>query len=142
VNHLLRTSLLLLALTAVAAALTGWLHPRAPDFVPREASERSPLARSWEELAQFESILWIDARTEEAFLTEHKEGALLLNEDRWQEGFEALMFTWTPDQTIIVYCDEAACHASEAVAMRLRRELGTETVYFLEGGWTEVEAHQ
>lgn len=139
---LLRTSLLLLLLTALAAALTGWLHPRAPEYAPRATDERSPLAVSWEEAAAFPAVLWIDARTEDAYAADHLAGALLLNEDTWHTGFEELLLNWTPDQTIIVYCDEAACHASEAVAIRLRRELGTDNVFFLEGGWTTVETYR
>lgn len=138
---LLRSSLLLLGLTAVAAILTGWLHPNAPSYAPRTATERSPLALSWSETTALEEILWIDARTEDAYNAQHAPGALHLSEDNWDSGFDALLMHWVPTQTIVVYCDAAACHASEAVAQRLRRELGSEAIYFLEGGWDTWQAH-
>jgi len=131
---MIRQAAILILLASVAGALTAVFHPRAPVF--RSTEERSPLALSGTELAELDpgSICWVDARTDGEFAEGHVDGAIHLSEDAWETGFERLMFAWEPGQTIVVYCDEATCHASEGVAMRLRAELGVEAVYFLEGG--------
>jgi rhodanese-related sulfurtransferase len=132
---MIRQAAILLLAAALAGVLTAFFHPRAPVY--RATGERSPLALSLDEVAErgLDEILWVDARTADAFASGHPPGAVHLGEDDWEGGFETLMFTWMPGQTLIVYCDEATCHASEAVAQRLRRELGIEEVFFLEGGW-------
>lgn len=133
-----RQSLLLLLLTGLAAVVTGWIHPRAPDYQPRTSAERSPLAITWQEVGALGTeVLWIDARPAPAYEARHVPGAILLNEDLWESGFEEVIFRWSPDQTVVVYCDAASCHASEAVARQLRHELGAGNIYFLEGGWAQ-----
>lgn len=132
----LRPAGLLLLLTALAAVGTAWWHPLAPEYAPVVAGERSPLARTLAEVqALAEPVLWIDARASSAYAVAHIPGAVWLAEDDWEAGFEELMMVWSPEQMLIVYCDAAACHASEAVVRRLRRDLGVETIYYLEGGW-------
>lgn len=132
---MIRQAAILLLLATLAGALTAVFHPRAPSY--RGGDERSPLAISLPELEGRPGmeLLWIDARTAEEFASAHQAGAINLNEDDWDAGFDRLMQRWLPFQTIVVYCNEASCHASEAVAQRLRQDLGTDAVYFLEGGW-------
>lgn len=132
--------IVLLAMSA--GLLTALFHPRAPIY--RTSGERSPLAISLTEVnaLRAERVLWIDARSEDEYATDHVPGAILLNEDDWETGFEALLHQWNPAQTLVVYCDEATCHASEAVAQRLRHEMSVESVYFLEGGWAVLREVQ
>jgi rhodanese-related sulfurtransferase len=132
---MLRQAIILLLLSAAAGALTAIFHPRAPVY--RGAAERSPLAISMAELTALpgDSVLWIDARTAAEHAAGHVPGAILANENDWEAGFERIMMAWQPEQTLVVYCDEAACHSSEAVAQRLRHEMAIESVFFLEGGW-------
>lgn len=136
-------SLALIVLTAVAAVLTGWLHPLTPAYAPPSDAEHSPLSITWTEVEALEgAVLWVDARSETEYAERHAPGAILLNEDQWGAGFEELILNWSPDRTVVVYCNAASCHASEAVAMRLRRELGADNIYFLEGGWATWLAHE
>ena len=88
-----------------------------------------------------ENVLWIDARPEDHFEREHVPGALLLNEDRWNELLPQVLGTWSPEKRVIVYCDTDGCGASREVAHRLREEAGLKdnegknSVFVLKGGW-------
>jgi len=80
-------------------------------------------------------ILWVDARTAKSYETRHVPGAVLLNEDEWELHLPGFLAVWQPTGRIIVYCDSQACDASQAVALRLQRELKLTNVYVLKGGW-------
>lgn len=142
-----RAALLLLALPLVPALLSGWLHPRGPDWIALRLENTEP-APDRLELATIlaapalANALWIDARPAADFAAGHIPGALLLNEDDWDTGFNALIERWDGAQSLLVYCGGQDCHASEAVARRLRRELGTEDAFVLEGGWDAWRAAQ
>lgn len=87
-------------------------------------------ARHWGEGA-----IWIDARPQEEFEREHVPGALLLNEDRWNELLPQTLTTWSPEKRVVVYCSSQSCGAAREVARRLRKEAGLTNVFVLEGGW-------
>lgn len=92
------------------------------------------------EISEFvdrEDLLWVDARSETSFREGSIPGAVLVNEGDWEAGVERFLEVWEPDLTVVVYCDSEACGASEAVAARLREELGIERVEVLKGGWRE-----
>jgi rhodanese-related sulfurtransferase len=130
-----RQALLLLVLAAPAALVSGLLHPKAPAWQepplgPGEVRLRAVLA--WEE-----EVVWLDARSRAEYEEAHIPGALLLNEDEWEALFFDFLAVWDPEATIVVYCGGAQCEASQHVAERLRRELGSETIYVLKGGWNE-----
>ena len=86
-------------------------------------------------LAWGESLLWVDARPDAQFETEHIPGALSLNEDRWNELLPQVLTTWAPEKRIVVYCSSQSCAASHEVARRLREEAGLKNVFVLHGGW-------
>ncbi len=140
--------LLLPLVPALAAAL--W-HPRRPDWEAlRQAAALAPTAAHSGglriELAQARSVhpgvLWVDARPTRDFAAGHIPGAISLHEGAWDEGFLRLVEAWDGAASIVVYCGGADCRASEAVALRLRRELDTERVYALAGGWEAWQAVQ
>lgn len=87
-------------------------------------------AQSWGRAA-----MWIDARPEEQFNSAHVPGAVLLNEERWDELLPPLLATWSPDKRIVVYCSSQGCGASREVARRLRAQAGLKNVFVLQGGW-------
>jgi rhodanese-related sulfurtransferase len=130
---MLRQSLLLLALAclpAVGQALyhrdkVSWQSPVAPSDMVTLAQ-----ARAWGENA-----IWIDARPEVEFEQEHVPGAILLNEDRWNELLPRMLATWSPEKRVVVYCSSESCGASREVARRLREEARLQNVFVLEGGW-------
>jgi len=87
-------------------------------------------ARAWGENA-----IWVDARPDEEFARDHVPGALLLNEDRWNELVPQFLVVWSPGKKIVVYCSSLSCNASREVARRLRKETQLSDVFVLEGGW-------
>ena len=89
-------------------------------------------ARSWGENA-----IWVDARPDEEFAYEHVPGAILLNEDHWNELLVQFLQKWSPKKKVVVYCSSQSCNASREVARRLRDEAQLKNVFVLEGGWEE-----
>lgn len=87
-----------------------------------------------------ENVLWVDARSDEAFEAAHLEAALALNEENWETGFAPLLDVWVPGTPIVVYCSSQSCLRSHHVASRLRDELGVDEIYSLKGGWDSLEA--
>jgi rhodanese-related sulfurtransferase len=120
----------------VPAILTGWLHPRAPDWrvlaENKVAVARIPVAAARRD---YPDALWVDARPADARAAGGVPGAVGLSEEDWETGFATLAEKWDGRRPIVVYCGGDSCHASEAVALRLRRELGFERIVVLAGGW-------
>lgn len=129
-----RQALLIVALAGVASLASYLLRP---DVLPWNVAEGEIELSG---VAALGEVLWVDARTEEDFLRRHLPGALLLNEDAWEDGFGPLLERWTPEMAIVVYCSSQSCLRSHHVAERLRSELGAERVFALQGGWEAIEA--
>jgi rhodanese-related sulfurtransferase len=133
VRSLARQIVLLLGLAllpAVGQALyfnerVSWHSP-----VPPSESVKLADARGWGT-----SAIWIDARPEDEFTKEHVPGAILLNEDRWNELLPQMLATWSPEKRVVVYCSSQSCGSSREVARRLRKEAQMKNVFVLEGGW-------
>lgn len=87
-------------------------------------------ARSWGD-----DVIWVDARPDNEFERDHIPGAILLNEDRWNELLPQFLGQWSPEKRILVYCSAQSCNASRDVAKRLRDEAQLKNVFILDGGW-------
>lgn len=85
------------------------------------------------------NVLWIDARPEDEFERDHIPGAILLNEDRWNELLPRfLQEQWSPEKKIVVYCSSQSCNLAGDVARRLREEAKlSNEIRVLKGGWEE-----
>lgn len=129
-----------LALAAlVPAVLAAVLHPKAPAW-NREAAGVPEVTAAWVR-ARAEHVLWVDARREASFQRDGIAGAVLLNEDRWDDLMPGFIAVWDPVAVVVVYCDRQ-CHSSQEVARRLRREMGVENIVVLRGGreaWTGAQ---
>ena len=128
---LLRQSVFLLGLAllpAVGQAL--YFKDKVSWQTPVAASEMVTLAQ-----ARNSDAIWIDARPQDEFDREHVPGALLLNEDRWNELLPQVLAIWAPEKRVIVYCSSESCGSSREIAHRLRKEAGLANVFVLEGGW-------
>lgn len=138
----IRQAVVLLFLASAAAWATHLWHPRAPALhlvqEPLRADEVSMQAiqERWQG-----GVLWIDARPQEQFDAGHVPGALLLNEQKFEEQLvghlEALQ---TNQKPIVVYCSAAKCDASRHVLERLRQLLPIENAFVLKGGWKAWQA--
>ncbi len=125
------------ALTLILAALfpaliAGVAHPKRPSW-----NENQLLA---DEIAlssaiKLTNVIWIDARSAEAYQKDHIPGALLLNEDAWDELIQPVLLAWNPGRPIVVYCSSLQCQTSREVAKRLRETTGVEPLFVLKGGW-------
>ena len=134
-SRALRQALLLIALAflpAIGEAIyfrdkVLWQSP-----VPASEMVKVAQARAWSDGA-----IWVDARPDNEFEREHVPGALLLNEDRWNELLPQFLAAWSPEKKVVVYCSTQGCNASREVARRLRNEAQLKDVFVLEGGWEE-----
>ena len=132
-KSLLRQSLILLALALLpAVGQAVYYRDKVSWQTPVAASEMVTIdqARNWSADA-----IWIDARPQEEFEREHVPGALLLNEDRWNELLPQVLAVWVPEKRVVVYCSTDGCGSSREIAHRLRKEAGLTNVFVLEGGW-------
>jgi len=133
VRPVLRQAALLIAL-AIVPALAQALYLRDKVSWNSPVAERDEITVTAAQ-ALGERAIWVDARSEDDFEREHVPGAVLLNEDRWNELLPRMLENWAPDKTVVVYCNSKGCGASREVARRLRTQAGLSNVFVLKGGW-------
>jgi rhodanese-related sulfurtransferase len=128
---LLRQLALVLALALLPALVSGGVQLKwKKEEVLAPGEVLLTTARAWGDEVQ-----WIDARTRSKYERTHIPGAILLNEDEWDKLVGPFLDAWDPDKKMVVYCDGGTCHASQAVAERIRNELQLGNVFVLKGGW-------
>jgi rhodanese-related sulfurtransferase len=135
VRALLRQSVLLLGLALLPAAGQALFFHDKLSWQSRVAEADMvsvDVARDWGGNA-----IWIDARPEAEFERDHVPGAILLNEDRWNELLPSfLQEQWSPDKKIVVYCSSESCNLAGDVARRLREEAKLPNeIRVLRDGW-------
>ena len=132
-SSLVRQALILVALAflpGIGQAIyfrdkVSWQSP-----IPASEMVTVAQARAWGGNA-----IWVDARPDVEFGREHVTGAVLLNEDRWNELLPQFLAAWSPEKRVVVYCSSQSCNASREVARRLRGEAQLKNVFVLQGGW-------
>jgi rhodanese-related sulfurtransferase len=84
-----------------------------------------------------DTAIWVDARPDDEFASDHVPGAISLNEDHWNELFPQFSTAWSPEKKVVVYCSAQSCDLAREVAERLRKttQPPMENVFVLEGGW-------
>src|ERR1043166_9685028 len=63
-----------------------------------------------------DTAIWVDARPDDEFASDHVPGAISLNEDRLNELLPQFLAVWSPGKKIVVYCSSLSCNASREVA--------------------------
>lgn len=127
------TVLLLIILPIPLAVVNAWLNPNTPPWSPMQLAEGEI---ALEHLLQWEdAYLLVDAREAEAYMSAHMPSAINLNAGEFDAQILNLLDVWSPDQSVIVYCDSRQCDASEEIADRLREEFQMKRVFVLKGGW-------
>ena len=138
-----QAAVLVLLSAGAALAVHTW-HPRAPALHLIE----EPLRDNEVSLAsirdQFQNeVLWIDARPKDLFDAEHVPGALLLNEQGFDDQLlghlEVLQSNTKP---IVVYCGGQKCEASRKVAQKLQQMGIVQKAWVLKGGFGAWQAGQ
>jgi len=129
---LLKEFSIIALLTALGAAFSlyhGWAP--LPWAEPELAAGEIRLAD-----ARALDVIWLDARTLEAFEQDHAPGALFFDEADWDANLLGLMDAWlTLPRPIVVYCGSEGCGTSQRIAERLREALPEAEIYSLKGGW-------
>lgn len=138
----IRQALILLLLAVAAAWGTHAWHPRAPAlYLVQEPLRDDEVSMQAIQERWKGDVLWIDARIQEQFDAGHVPGALLLNEQKFDEQlFGHLDTLQTNTKPIIIYCSAAKCEASRHVLERLKQTLPVENVFVLKGGWQAWKA--
>ena len=134
-RSLLRQTALLLGLAFLPAVGQGLYFRDKVSWQSRVAESEMvalDVARGWGA-----SAIWVDARPEAEFDRDHVPGAILLNEDRWNELLsQFLQQHWSPEKKIVVYCSAESCNLAGDVARRLREEAKLPNeIRVLKGGW-------
>lgn len=127
-GSVIKQGMALLLVAMVPALLAAWVHPRKPSWTRAEEVTLATVG-AWPD------VLWIDARSAEAFAEDHVPEAVNLAPARWESQIEPVLQGWRPGMRVVVYCDGHTCQASHEVARRLRGEFGLENVHVLAGGW-------
>jgi rhodanese-related sulfurtransferase len=123
---------LILLIAIGLAGATAAIHPERPSFL---APPRDPNEVSLAQIKQWSgAVLWVDARSESEFASEHVPDAICLNFDNWTEQFPKFLDRYNPGQRVVVYCSATSCQLSREIASKLRAS-GVADAYFLEGGW-------
>jgi rhodanese-related sulfurtransferase len=134
-SSLVRQALILAAFALVPGFVEAiYFRDKISWQSPVPASEMVTVAqaRAWGGNA-----IWVDARPDAEFASDHVPGAVSLNEDRWNELLPQVLAVWSPEKKVVVYCSSLSCNASREVARRLRKEAQLPNVFVLKGGWEE-----
>jgi len=130
-----REGLLLVVLAVLPAIGEGfYFRDRVSWQSPIPASELVTVdqAKAWGD-----GVIWVDARPDDEFASDHVPGAFSLNEDHWGELLAQFLPNWSPEKKVVVYCSAESCNAARDVAKRLRDDAQIQNVFVLNGGWEE-----
>ena len=123
----------LLLLPIFFASLNAWLNPHTPPWNPMELAEGEIRL---EQLVNWEGPrILVDARTAESYWSGHIPDAIHVSAGEFDSQILSLLDVWSPEKSVIVYCDSRLCDASKEVAQRLREDFGMDKVFVLKGGW-------
>ncbi len=130
-------AVVLLVLAAAGAWATHQWHPRAPAlYLVQEPLRNDEVSMPVIEERWKGDVLWIDARPQEQYDAGHVPGALLLNEQKFEEQLVTYLdVLQTNKKPIILYCSAAKCEASRKVLEHLKQVLPIENAFILKGGW-------
>ena len=84
-------------------------------------------------------MIIVDARNEKDFTIGHIRGAVNLSEAKFDSQLGYFLDVWTPESTILVYCNVGQCNSSRAVADRLKNECRIKNVFVLKDDWRKWE---
>jgi rhodanese-related sulfurtransferase len=124
---------LLVLLPLPFAALNAWLNPNTPPWNPMQLAEGEV---ALEQLLDWEDdYILVDARAPEGYAAGHIPEAINLYAGTFDGQVMNLLDVWSPERSVIIYCDSRQCGASEEMAQRLREDFQMDKVYVLKGGW-------
>lgn len=120
--------------SCVLAAANFTINPYRPDLslkpdeITLSQKERLP-----------KNLIIVDARNEKDFTKGHIRGAVNLSEAKFDSQLGDFLDVWTPESTILVYCNVGQCNSSRAIADRLKNECRIKNVFVLKDDWRKWE---
>lgn len=82
-------------------------------------------------------VIWVDARSEAAYVEKHAPEALFYDPDDPGGSMADILEQWLQNpRPIVVYCADESCGTSKKVAEELRTNLPDAEIYSLKGGWS------
>ena len=81
------------------------------------------------------NLIIVDARSISDFNKGHIKNAVNLSEAKFDEQLGAFLDIWTPESTILVYCNSGSCNSSRNIADKLKHECNIKNVYVLKDDW-------
>jgi rhodanese-related sulfurtransferase len=137
IPRIAREFILLALLALVPAAISGalqlqWRKPQAL----REGEVRYETARLWGD-----AVLWVDSRSEARYTAGHLPGALILNDEGWEDLTPTFLDAWDPEKSVVVY-GAVGSDSAQAIAHRLREELQLENVWVLQEPYETIQGRQ
>ena len=124
---------LLLLFPIFIGGLNAWLNPSTPPWNPMQLAEGEIELKQlldWED-----NYMLVDARVPESYESAHMPEAINLYAGEFDAQILNLLDIWSPERSVIVYCDSRQCGASEEIAQRLRQDFQMDKVFVLKGGW-------
>lgn len=84
------------------------------------------------------NVIWVDARSEDAFAKGHVPEAVFYDQSDPTGSMARILEKWLQEpRTIVVYCSDESCGTSKKIAEELRGNLPDAKIYSLKGGWSE-----
>lgn len=81
-------------------------------------------------------VIWVDARSEAEFATEHAPEAIFYDPGDPGGSMALVLENWLMEpRVIVVYCSDEGCGTSKKIADELRANLPDAEIYSLKGGW-------
>lgn len=119
----------LLVCAAVPTILTArwnlqWKAPREFDEIPASAAHTDA-----------SNLILVDVRSNERFESGHASGALSITPETYDSMLNQVRTCLRGAKRIVVYGEGTGSERAQQIARRLRKDLGSNQVFLLEGGW-------
>lgn len=129
---------IMIGITAIAAMLTWWVQGPPNRALPCSPKDLKPDEICLTMIPSDRKMVWVDARSREAWKKNGLAGSILWNLDATEDmqAFEAECAMKIADTPyVVVYCGDEQCGTSRQIAERIRAlGMGAE-VHVLRGGW-------
>ena len=85
--------------------------------------------------ADASNLLLVDVRDPERFESGHALGALSLTPETYDSTLDCVRAGWRGTKRIVIYGEGTGSERAQQIARRLSKDLGSNQVLLLEGGW-------
>src|SRR5258708_301885 len=111
-KRVLIEAVILLLLAAIPAAGSAFYHADKIKWSEQTLAKGEVFLST---ISSWQDVLWVDARSRADYEKDHIPGAVLLNEDEWDEQFPALLAVLKSQRPIVFYFGSESCQLSSEV---------------------------